>query len=152
MEPPLPTSKHWLKYTPSTIPPLNYLSWTSGSAIPKGKQGSICKIVLGPQWWNELPPSPVQSSPKLSIAIQSLPPPTIVCYTPWHVMYALNVCCILYRFSSIVICVASIVVGYHCRIQGIGWLDDCQYLHLVLWTSLLYRQRYIVALLMTNIL
>ena len=41
------------------------------------------------------------------------PPPTI-----WHFMYAPNVCSILYSSSSIVICVASTVFGYHCCIRG----------------------------------
>ena len=32
----------------------------------------------------------------ITSSIQSPPPPTIVCCTSWHLMYALNVCCILY--------------------------------------------------------
>ena len=39
------------------------------------------------------------------------PPPTIVCYTSWNLMYAPNVCCILYSFSSVVMCVSSTVVS-----------------------------------------
>ena len=96
---------------PNSIPPLNYLSSTSGTAIAKSKQRSINKVTtllcfgtsvverapcrcqdrrVAHQLPQKTQNSPVQSSPRPCVATQPLPA-TIVCCTSLPLMYALIV-------------------------------------------------------------
>ena len=93
---------------PSSIPLLNYLSWTSGTAIAKSKQRSINKVTTLLFWdlsggTSSLPISGSQSrSPasakdskltcsEFTLTLHSYPAPSGHHCTSWHLMYALIV-------------------------------------------------------------
>ena len=70
---------------PSSIPPLNYLSWTSGTAIARSKQKLISKITTLLCFGTTVVEHRVTSAGSLSV-----PTPTIVGCTSWHLINTLN--------------------------------------------------------------